>query len=110
MFIELNMDELLHEDIDQNVNSLLQDYQSDDLIEKLKMLNYEKNLLNEVKMKPLSRFYFVRSTNPGEQFYMFTLLCWWLCQKLGKHMDKPQEFDDPHLLTAKIVNLLLEMV
>uniref|UniRef100_A0A034WJ08 Intraflagellar transport protein 57-like protein n=1 Tax=Bactrocera dorsalis TaxID=27457 RepID=A0A034WJ08_BACDO len=84
-------------------------FQSDDLLEKLKMLNYEKQLLNEYKMKPLSRFYFVKSFNPGEQFFMFTLICWWLCRKLGKEMDRPQEFDDPNTVIAKIVQILDEM-
>ncbi|XP_039951185.1 intraflagellar transport protein 57 homolog [Bactrocera tryoni] len=84
-------------------------FQSDDLLEKLKMLNYEKQLLNEYKMKPLSRFYFVKSFNPGEQFFMFTLICWWLCRKLGKEMDRPQEFDDPNTVIAKIVQMLEEM-
>lgn len=84
-------------------------FQSDDLMEKLKMLNYEKQLLTEYKMKPLSRFYFVKSFNPGEQFFMFTLICWWLCRKLGKEMDRPQEFDDPNTVIAKIMQTLDEM-
>ncbi|XP_023308679.2 intraflagellar transport protein 57 homolog [Lucilia cuprina] len=84
-------------------------FQSDDLIEKLKLLNYEKTLLNDLKMKPLSRFYFVKSTNPGEQFYMFTLTCWWLCLKLGKNMERPQEYDDPNDVISKILAILEQM-
>ncbi|XP_065358015.1 intraflagellar transport protein 57 homolog [Calliphora vicina] len=84
-------------------------FQSDDLIEKLKLLNYEKTLLSDLKMKPLSRFYFVKSTNPGEQFYMFTLTCWWLCQKLGKNMERPQEYDDPNDVISKIIAILEQM-
>ncbi|XP_037826322.1 intraflagellar transport protein 57 homolog [Lucilia sericata] len=84
-------------------------FQSDDLIEKLKLLNYEKTLLSDLKMKPLSRFYFVKSTNPGEQFYMFTLTCWWLCQKLGKNMERPQEYDDPNDVISKILAILEQM-
>uniref|UniRef100_A0A1A9WN27 Uncharacterized protein n=1 Tax=Glossina brevipalpis TaxID=37001 RepID=A0A1A9WN27_9MUSC len=101
------MDETLPipESYDLPVNS----FQADDLVEKLKLLNYEKNLLSELKMKPLSRFYFLKSTNPGEQFYMFTLIAWWLLEKLGKHMAKPQEYDDPNEIIAKIVILLQEM-
>lgn len=81
-------------------------FQSDDLLEKLKLLNYEKHLLREFKLKPLSRFYFVKATNPGEQFYMFTLICWWLCKKLGKDMERPQEYDDPNTVAAKIIQIL----
>ncbi|KAH8240857.1 hypothetical protein KR026_006277 [Drosophila bipectinata] len=84
----------------------LLNFQSDDLLEKLKLLNYEKHLLKEFKLKPLSRFYFVKATNPGEQFYMFTLICWWLCKKLGKDMERPQEYDDPNTVAAKIIQIL----
>ncbi|EDV99148.1 intraflagellar transport protein 57 homolog [Drosophila grimshawi] len=87
----------------------LQNFQSDDLLEKLKLLNYEKHLLREYKLKPLSRFYFVKATNPGEQFFMFTLICWWLCKKLGKEMDRPQEYDDPNTVIAKIIQMLEEI-
>lgn len=88
----------------------LQNFQSDDLLEKLKLLNYEKHLLREYKLKPLSRFYFVKATNPGEQFFMFTLICWWLCKKLGKDMERPQEHDDPNTVIAKIIQILEEIV
>ncbi|XP_037941348.1 intraflagellar transport protein 57 homolog [Teleopsis dalmanni] len=84
-------------------------YKSDDLLEKLKLLNYESQLLKEFKMKPISRYYFVKSFNPGEQFYMFTLICWWLCKKLGKDMERPQEYDDPNTVIAKIVQILEEI-
>ncbi|KAH8413205.1 hypothetical protein KR009_008778 [Drosophila setifemur] len=87
----------------------LLNFQSDDLLEKLKLLNYEKHLLKEFKMKSLSRFYFVKATNPGEQFYMFTLICWWLCKKLGKDMERPQEYDDPNTVAAKIIQMLEEI-
>ncbi|KAH8262141.1 hypothetical protein KR038_002197 [Drosophila bunnanda] len=87
----------------------LQNFQSDDLLEKLKLLNYEKHLLKEFKLKPISRFYFVKATNPGEQFYMFTLICWWLCKKLGKDMERPQEYDDPNTVAAKIIQMLEEI-
>ncbi|XP_068150934.1 intraflagellar transport protein 57 homolog [Drosophila tropicalis] len=93
----------------EDVGQQLQNFQSDDLLEKLKLLNYEKHLLKEFKLKPLSRFYFVKATNPGEQFYMFTLICWWLCKKLGKDMERPQESDDPNTVIAKIMQILEEI-
>lgn len=85
-------------------------FQSDDLLEKLKLLNYDKTLLNDLKMKPLSRFYFVKSVNPGEQFFMFTIICWWLCQKLGIIMERPQEYNDPNDVISNIIKILDEMV
>ena len=85
-------------------------FKADDLMEKLKLLNYEKQLLRDMKMKPLSKFYFVKSTNPGEQFHMFTSICAWLIRKLGKNFEQPQEFDDPNETIANIIRVLQEIV
>lgn len=93
-----------------STQSPLVTFRSDDLLEKLKLLKYEQHLLAECKMKPLSRFYFVKSLNPGEQFYMFTLICWWLCRQLGKDFGKPQESDDPNDVTTKIIAVLDDLV
>lgn len=84
-------------------------YQLDDLMEKLKILNYER-LLSEMKMKPLGRYYFLKSVNPGEQFFMFTSLCAWLIRQTGRDFDQPQEFHDPSQTIANIVKVLQEMV
>ncbi|XP_055917076.1 intraflagellar transport protein 57 homolog [Eupeodes corollae] len=84
-------------------------FQSDDLIEKLKLLNYEKHLLKEMKMKPLTKFYFVKSFNPGEQFFMFTSVCAWLLRKMGKNLDQPQEHEDPNEIINKILKILQEI-
>ena len=85
-------------------------HQYDDILEKLKILNYERQLLADLKMKPLSKYYFAKSVNPGEQFYMFTLICWWLCRMLGMEMDRPQEFDDPNTVIANIIQILKDIV
>lgn len=85
-------------------------YQMDELMEKLKLLNYERNLLKDMKMKPLGRYYFVRSFNPGEQFFMFTSICAWLIRKTGSDFEQPQEFHDPSKTVADIVKILQEMV
>lgn len=85
-------------------------YQMDELMEKLKLLNYERNLLKDMKMKPLSRYYFVKSFNPGEQFFMFTSICAWLIRKTGREFEQPQEFHDPSKTIADIIKILQEMV
>lgn len=84
--------------------------QTDDLMDKLKLLNYEKLLLKGLKIKPPNRRYFEKSRNPGEQFFMFTSLCAWLARNLGKDFEQPQEFDDPSATIARIIRLLQEMV
>ena len=79
-------------------------------MDKLKLLNYEGTLLKEMKMKPMSRYYFLNSTNPGEQFFMFTSLCAFCARKMGKDFEQPEEFMDPTALVTKIMELLKELV
>lgn len=89
--------------------SLISSYQSDDLIEKLKLLNYENLLLKQMKMKPLSKFYFNKVRNSGEQFFLFVSICAWLVRETGKSFDTPQEFDDPNVVISKIIKSLNDM-
>lgn len=78
----------------------------ENLLEKLKILNYEEEFLKEIKMKPIHKYYFVVSKNPGEQFYLFTLLSAYLIKKSGKPFEKPQEFDDPNIIISNILDVL----
>uniref|UniRef100_A0A182JDK0 Uncharacterized protein n=1 Tax=Anopheles atroparvus TaxID=41427 RepID=A0A182JDK0_ANOAO len=94
---------------DQGGVSSVSSFQVDDLMEKLKLLNYERLLLKEMKMKQINRYYFLRSFNPGEQFFMFTSICAWLIRKIGKTFDQPQEFDDPNIVISRIIKVLQEM-
>ena len=94
---------------DSNNLSLISSYQNDDLIEKLKILNYENLLLKEMKMKPLSKFYFNKVRNSGEQFFLFVSICAWLVRETGKSFDQPQEFDDPNVVISKIIKSLNDM-
>lgn len=50
---------------DSSNMSLISSYQSDDLVEKLKLLNYENLLLKQMKMKPLNKYYFNKVKNSG---------------------------------------------
>jgi len=76
--------------------------QMENLIDKLKLLNYDNKYCKELRMKPLSRHYFALATNPGEQFHAFTSLAAWLITMSGSHMDQPQEFDDPNAIISQI--------
>lgn len=95
---------------EQNPSVPIPNHQMEDLMDKLRLLNYEKLLLKVLKLKPPNRRYFLKSRNPGEQFYLFTSLCAWLARNLGKDFDHPQEFDDPSAIIAKIIRILQEMV
>ncbi|XP_072298000.1 intraflagellar transport protein 57 homolog isoform X2 [Eucyclogobius newberryi] len=81
----------------------------ENLLEKLKVLRYEE-LLARHNMKPLSRHYFVSSpylvANPGEQFFMFSVLAAWLLNAAGRSFTEPQEFDEPN---ATVSNILAEL-
>lgn len=79
-------------------------------MDKLKLLNYERTLLKEMKMKPLNRYYFLSPINPGEQFFMFTSLCAFCVRKMGKDFEQPEEFMDPTVLVSKIIQILQELV
>ncbi|XP_014213270.1 intraflagellar transport protein 57 homolog [Copidosoma floridanum] len=81
----------------------------EDLYEKLKLLNYDAEFIQELKMKHINRHYFVVPTNPGEQFYMFTSLAAWLIRKAGKKFDPPQESDDPNSTISDILEVLKEI-
>ncbi|XP_070548078.1 intraflagellar transport protein 57 homolog [Ptychodera flava] len=81
----------------------------EDLLDKLKLLNYEEDFLRGVGFKPLSRHYFAIQTNPGEQFFMFTSLAAWLINLMGKPFDTPQEYDDPNATISSILDELRQL-
>lgn len=57
-----------------------------------------------------TRHYFVSSpylaSNPGEQFFMFTIIAAWLINMAGKPFTEPQEYDEPN---ATVSNILAEL-
>ncbi|KAM3866124.1 intraflagellar transport protein 57 homolog [Diretmus argenteus] len=82
----------------------------EDLLEKLKLLDYEEEVLAKNNMKTLSRHYFVSSpymaSNPGEQFYMFAIIASWLINAAGRPFTQAQEYDEPN---ATVSNILAEL-
>ncbi|KPP60771.1 hypothetical protein Z043_121198 [Scleropages formosus] len=79
----------------------------EDLLDKLKLLDYESEVLEKHNMKALSRHYFASSpympSNPGEQFYTFSILAWWLINEAGRPFEQPQEYDDPNATVSRIL-------
>jgi len=73
----------------------------DDILEKLKLLNYEE------KFKPLHRLYFCipNRSNPTEQFVTFIqLVTWILIDKLRYNkFQAPDQFDDPNTTATNII-------
>lgn len=83
----------------------------EDVMDKLKLLNYEKEFCRKLKLRPIPRqlcvtsltlqfiiyptsyfrHYFAVPTNSGEQFHVFTNLAIWLINLCGCHLEQPQE-------------------
>lgn len=78
--------------------------QMEDLLDKLKILNYDKEFVKDLRMKSIHRHYFAIQTNPGEQFYLFISLAAWLIRKCGLHFEQPQEYDDPNSTITSILD------
>ncbi|KAE9418023.1 hypothetical protein Angca_008195, partial [Angiostrongylus cantonensis] len=81
---------------------------NEDLVDKLKLLNYEEGFLKmNTAFKPVHRHYFVNSTNVGEQYFMFTSLAAWLIRIAGNEAyEMPQESHDPNATVAGIMAYL----
>ncbi|KAJ3595677.1 hypothetical protein NHX12_004980 [Muraenolepis orangiensis] len=82
----------------------------EELLEKLKTLDYEHEVLLKHNMKALSRHYFVSNphvaSNPGEQFFLFTVIASWLITVAGRPFPAPREDDEPY---ATVSNILAEL-
>ncbi|XP_026751748.1 intraflagellar transport protein 57 homolog [Galleria mellonella] len=78
------------------------------IMDKLRLLKIDTELRPQIKMKPMSRYYFVTSTNPGEQFFVFASTAAWLIKKIGKDIELPNEEDDPNSTIANILDFLRE--
>lgn len=78
----------------------------EDLLDKLKLINYDTEFTTQFKIKPISRHYFAVPTNPGEQFYIFSSLAAWLIQQSGIAFETPQESDDPNTTISNILDVL----
>lgn len=75
-------------------------------LEKLKILNYERDYCKKLNKKPFSRVQFViPGANPSHQFDEFVSICAWLCLSISRKTDtfKPEEFDDPNTIVNKLM-------
>jgi estrogen-related receptor beta like 1 len=82
----------------------------EDINEKLKLLNYEKELLSKrPDLKPLSRIYFAIQTKPSEQFPYFSYLVSYLFQCIGIEILEWNEYDDPNTISMNILEQLRKL-
>ncbi|KAF8291480.1 intraflagellar transport protein 57/55 [Trypanosoma cruzi] len=93
---------------------IVDDGTMEDLIDKLRILRYEKDFCPRVKppFKPLSKYYFSGPSsidNPNAQFHYFTSLCSWLMGLAGHNFEPPGQFDDPNATSTNILGELRAM-
>lgn len=81
----------------------------ENLLEKLKLLNYDKEFVKSLMVKPIHRHYFATQTNPGEQFFVFTSLAAWLIRLTGRPFEQPQEYDDPNSTISSILDVVRQL-
>jgi estrogen-related receptor beta like 1 len=74
----------------------------EELVDRLKLLSYEKEFLTTKGMKPLSPGYFVNSTNATEQFNYFKTLAKWLLQACDMNVSDISKFEDPLTVATNI--------
>eukprot|EP00794_Sanderia_malayensis_P010785 gene10785-11939_t len=75
----------------------------EDVLDKLKLLEYETKFCKEWAFKPFSRHFFAVPTNPGEQFHAFTSVAVWALNECGVSLERPQEYDDPNATLSTIL-------
>lgn len=78
------------------------------IMDKLRILKIDTELRPQIKMKAMSRYYFVAPTNPVEQFFVFASTAAWLIRKSGKDFDQPNEEDDPNAIIAAVLDVIRE--
>lgn len=81
----------------------------EEVLEKLKLLDYETDFCKQWGFRPLSRHFFALPTNPGEQFFTFTSLAAWLLTCCGRNFEQPQEYDDPNATVSNILDELKKL-
>ncbi len=75
-------------------------------MEKLKVLNYERDYCKKYQKKAFNRVHFViPGVNASHQFDDFITICTWLFFEISRKADvfKPEEFDDPNTIVNKLL-------
>eukprot|EP01116_Phalansterium_solitarium_P013314 TRINITY_DN3066_c0_g3_i1.p1 TRINITY_DN3066_c0_g3~~TRINITY_DN3066_c0_g3_i1.p1 ORF type:complete len:400 (-),score=155.42 TRINITY_DN3066_c0_g3_i1:828-2027(-) len=86
----------------------------DEIVEKLKLLDYESKFLKKNSSFALQRalhhaYFAIPHSNPNEQFFYLTSLISFLMGVCGHQWEAPQQFDDPNASSASIVENLQRM-
>eukprot|EP00052_Salpingoeca_macrocollata_P005739 m.49277 g.49277 ORF g.49277 m.49277 type:complete len:427 (-) comp15027_c0_seq2:25-1305(-) len=79
---------------------------SENLLDKLKLLDYDTAFCAAKGFRPIHRHYFAIPDNPSDQLYYFANLFSWLLGLTAQTFPAPQQYDDPHTTTT---NIMLEL-
>eukprot|EP00040_Diaphanoeca_grandis_P011725 m.60116 g.60116 ORF g.60116 m.60116 type:complete len:425 (+) comp22803_c0_seq1:247-1521(+) len=93
--------EVSGDDAPQDVYILMEN-----LLDQLKMLDYDSKFCPKYKFKPLSRLFFATATDASAQVHYFTNLISWLLSIAGENFDAPEQYDDPN---TTITNVLIKL-
>lgn len=84
---------------DNNIWSL-----NEDIVDKLRVLSYEREFCRVKSHKPLSRTFFALPGRQEEQFPYFASLCAWLLREVSQDFIEWSEFEDPNTINDSIVH------
>jgi hypothetical protein len=68
----------------------------EEILDSLKLLDYENKLIKQKGFKPLSRVYFAQAhSNPSDQFMYFISLVTWMLAINNHQVQGWNKYDDP---------------
>ncbi len=81
-------------------------------LERLRLLNYEKEYCKKLNKKPFSIVHFaIQGSNPSHQFEEFVSISGWMCSQILNKADafKREDFDDPNTVVNKLMLVLRQL-
>ena len=81
----------------------------ENLLDKLRLLNYDVEFCAQHELRPLSHYYFALPGNSSEQLHYLACLMSWLLGLMGHKFPAPQQYDDPNEITANIMVQLRQL-
>jgi len=78
----------------------------ENIVEKLKWLDYEIHFIHRFQLKPVSRYEFiVPAPNTALQFHHYVELVKWLISIVQGHECDLDPFDDPNIIAQKMLEV-----
>eukprot|EP01007_Sphenomonas_quadrangularis_P002505 NODE_403_length_1531_cov_146.529690_g296_i0.p1 GENE.NODE_403_length_1531_cov_146.529690_g296_i0~~NODE_403_length_1531_cov_146.529690_g296_i0.p1 ORF type:complete len:451 (+),score=136.15 NODE_403_length_1531_cov_146.529690_g296_i0:96-1448(+) len=89
---------------------IIDDSTMDDILDKLRLMEFETKFCQAKGFKHLTHAYFARpAANPNEQFFYFTSLTSWLMTECGSPWAAPGQFEDPNATSTNVIYELKNM-